>query len=358
MLYVDNFDRIKQRFNEYWAHENADRPLVYITAPRKGAKAEPLKAPDTLERCWLDTEYTIKKNRQMFAMTAYGAEAFPIANPNLGPDIFGATFGTDIVFEKDTSYSVPIIEHWDNHKQLVFDKSNRWWQSIVDITKSYVDDAKGDYFVGITDLHPGADGLVSLRGPEKLCMDLFDNPDRVKTALTDILPAFQYQLDTLYDITKHNLGGSSNWMNIWHPEKWYVVSSDFICMISEDMFEEFIVPELLMEIDLLKGNSIFHLDGPGSLKHLDTILEIPNIAGVQWVYGAGQPTAAHWIDVLKKIQAKGKLINIAVTAEDIDEVMEHIEPNGVYFDIGYVHDEDEMNAILKRIDGNRKKKVR
>ena len=109
-------------------------------------------------------------------------------------------------------------------------------------------------------------------------------------------------------------------MGLWHPEKWYVTSCDFICMISQEMFARYILPELREEIDYLQGKTIFHLDGPGALKHLDALLEIENLAGIQWVYGAGQPSARHWLPVLQKIQKAGKRINIGLHPEDTDPV--------------------------------------
>lgn len=99
-------------------------------------------------------------------------------------------------------------------------------------------------------------------------MDLYDEPEAFEVARKILLPAFRYQLDTLYDVCCKNLPGSTNWMGLWHPEKWYVTSCDFICMISQEMFARYILPELREEIDYLQGKTIFHLDGPGALKHL------------------------------------------------------------------------------------------
>ena len=50
-----------------------------------------------------------------------------------------------------------------------------------------VKDAKGDYFVGMTDIHPGADALAALRGPENLCIDLIENPEIIKKMNFEIL---------------------------------------------------------------------------------------------------------------------------------------------------------------------------
>ncbi len=66
---------------------------------------------------------------------------------------------------------------------LIFNRIILGGKKMLQMTDALVEDARGDYLVGITDLHPGADGLVSLRGPEGLCMDLFDSPDMLLSEL-------------------------------------------------------------------------------------------------------------------------------------------------------------------------------
>jgi len=368
MINKPDWDKTQQKFLEYWSRENHDRPLINIQAPisikqqeiNRGLQAErERKLYKNHEEKWLDMDGLILEGRERLHNTFFGLESFPMLWPNLGPDIFGATFGADIVFEETTSYSVPFIHNAEQFGKLAFDPKNTWWQKMLQMTDALIDDAKGDYLVGITDLHPGADGLVSLRGPEGLCMDLFDSPEKVKEGIDRLYAPFIEQLDTLYKKTSQCQRGTSNWMSIWHPEKWYVTSSDFIGMISEAMFEEFIAPELEMEINSLPQKSIFHLDGPGALKHLDRILEIPNLAGVQWVYGAGQPTAKHWIPTLKKIQAAGKNILVNAYAEDLDVLLREIKPEGVMY---YVEGEssatlEDAHALIKLVESSYKKKV-
>lgn len=358
MRYKKDWEKTQQKFIEYWNKENHDRPILNLTAPKDGyKKSAEIVTPEILKERWMDTEYVIKKARESMESTYFAAEAFPLLWPNLGPDIFGATYGGDIVFEETTSYATQLIKEWEEDKKLVFNTKNNWWEKMVQMTEYITADAKGDYMVGITDLHPGMDGLVTLRGPENLCMDIYDCPELVKERNFEMFEGFKQQLDTLYSITTKNLSGSTNWMGIWHPEKWYVTSCDFSCMISESMFEEFVLPELKAEIDYLGGNTIYHLDGPGALKHLDALLEIPNLAGIQWVYGAGQPTAAHWVNVLKKIQNAGKLIQIGTTIKDLDVLVEEIKPEGVmYWLCEDFASEEDANNLVKKVEGAYKKK--
>lgn len=354
MKWKENWEETKQKYLEYWSRENHDRPIISVTAPRNGYVPKMVKGPENLRDRWLDTEYVIKKARENFNATYFGGESFPQLWPNLGPDIFGAILGCDLEFGQETSWAENIIDSWGNVKDFKFDPENKWWKKIKQMTEDIAADSKGDYIVGITDIHPGIDGIVSLRGPENVCLDLIDNPEAIKKANFQLFDIFKKVTDELYDITTRNQYGSSNWMGVWHPGKWYVTSCDFICMISQDMAEEFVLPELIDEIKYLDA-SIYHLDGPGALKHLDRLLEIPELKGIQWVYGAGQPTASHWIPVLKKIQDAGKTIHVDIVPEEIDILLQELKPEGVFFSTR-CRTEEEAREIVKKAEKAYKKK--
>ena len=356
MKYKSDWEQTKKRFNEYWSRENHDRPILHIKAVRNEKQNLTVLAPESMEQRWLDSEYIIKAARAEFESTYFAAESFPVINPNLGPDIFAAAFGCDLTFEITTSYSKPIVSDWTTHPKLQFDKSNIWWEKISKLTKDLVSDSAGDYIVGITDLHPGMDGLVSLRGPGNLCMDLYDFPEEVDKRNFELFEGFKKQFKMLCEITSSS-EGCTNWMNVWKEDDWYITSCDFCGMLSTDMFEKFVIPELEEELKYLEGKSIFHLDGPGALKHLDRLLELENLAGIQWVYGAGQPTAKHWIKEYRKIQAMGKLLHTYVQPDDIEDLLQNLKPEGVMLAVDERLTEDEANNLLGLVKSTRKKGV-
>jgi hypothetical protein len=351
MINKVNFEDTKRRFSEYWAMENHDRPLISVKAPKDNAKVNFPKVPEKLQNRWLDTEYVIKASRAHMENTYFGGESFPMAWPNLGPDIFGAFYGADVDFSPDTSWAV--------HKEvdltnLVFEEHG-YYAKILEMTKSMLEDSKGDYLVGITDIHSGLDGIVSLVGPENLCYELYDNPDEVKMASFDMFEGYKKVMTELHTLITEYQAGSTNWMGVWHEGLWYPVSCDFCCMISQEMFDEFVLPELVEEIKFLDA-ALFHLDGPGALKHLDALLEIEELNGIQWVYGAGQPSASYWIDILKKIQDARKMIHVAVTPMDLPVLLENLEPEGVMYEL-WVPSEYEADEIIKMALRSRRKKV-
>lgn len=345
-----DFEDIYRRYSEFWNMENHDRPLFNVTAPKNRVMPPPPKAPDTLLQRWLDTEYQLKAYRWGLGGADFLGEAFPCFNPNLGPDFLGAVCGgCDIHFGENTSWAEPCIDDYESHPPIVFDENNTWWKKMREMTQAAVENARGDYLVGITDLHPSGDAIVSLRGAETAAMDLYDEPEHFTSRIWQVHEVFKEITQRLHDIIAARQRGCCNWMGIMHPDElWYVTSCDFAYMISEDHFEEFIAPELEAELDWLPA-SIFHLDGIGSLRHLDRLLEMKKLKGIQWVYGVGKPTALHWIDVYKKIQASGKCIELICEMDEVLPLCEILDPEGVRFNFN-VPDKDSGEALIRDVD--------
>ncbi len=349
MKYIENWDQRKQRYIDTWAMENHDRPLVILTTPKSGAKpVYDIQRPEAIRDRWLDFEWVVKNARNRMEQTYFAAESIPHYNPNLGPDIFGAILGCDLEFGESTSWCSHPIKDWEDFK-AEYNHDNPWLQKILQLTRLCVEEAKGDFLVGITDIHCGMDGLVSLRGPAELCMDLYDCPELIKPLPMQLFEVFKSFYNELESITSQNQEGTINWMGIWHPGRWYVTSCDFNCMVSNEMFQEFILPELVAETEFLDAN-IYHLDGPGALVQLDSLLELPGVNGIQWVPGAGAKPMREWPDVLKKCQDAGKMLNLSCEMEDLPLLAEVLKPEGVILCLYGPSNPEEADAALKTVE--------
>ena len=346
MLYQPNFEKIKKKYDEYWVLENHDRPLLYITAPKDGHVEPPVVSHHaTIKDRWLDTEYMIDTTNAHFRSTYFGGDALPVFYPNLGPDFFASVYGTPIEFGEDTSWALHNMHDWENHPPFHMDRECFYYKKMIEMTKAATEDARDKYLVGITDIHPGLDALVAMRSPANLCIDALECPEKLKVGAMDLFEGFKLMYEDLHAITTKYQKGSINWMRLWHPGRTYVTSCDFICMISPDMFEDLVVEELEAQLGYLDA-SLFHLDGPDALRHLDRLLEIKSLKGIQWVYGAGQPTAAHWIEVLKKIQSAGKAFQVDATIEDMPILLENLKPEGAHYIVN-AKNEEEAHLVEK-----------
>lgn len=348
MLYCENWEQIQKRYIEFWARENHDRPLLNIQVRKDNSGEPPVSMHASYQERWMDTDYILRKANWSMQNTLYLAEAFPALNPDLGPDWFAAGYGIELEYGDRTSWAKHILtdEDVENYQGWQLDMQNKYYTKMDEILKAALEDGKDKYLVGITDIHPGADCLVSLRGPQELCLDVYDNPDFISRATFDILPDFQKVYDHQYEQVRKYQKGTTCWMPLWHPGKFYVPSCDFSCMISEQQYEDMIVGEIEKEVEFLDA-SMYHLDGPDALRHLDRILKIPGLNGVQWVYGAGQPTASHWIPVIKKIQEAGKCVLVDVKAHELEKMLSEIKPEGVCYFVSEIRDEEHARYLLK-----------
>jgi len=329
---MHKFDRdtLACSYDKFWNKKNHNRPLMSMYAPSGTYIHKDIKKPADISERWVDSSYILEKARLNIENTCYEGDAFPTIYPNLGPDILGAVCGCNLLFGEDTSWAEHFVKDWSTLKPIVFEENNKWLLALEKLTKEIIEGCNGEFLVGVTDLHPGTDGLVSLRGPERLCYDLIDCPEMLQKRMDELFVIHKKLLQRQNAMISKVHKGSTNWMGIWHPEKnWYVVSSDFSALISTEDFETFVVPGLIDEINYLPA-SIYHLDGPDALRHLDRLLKIDKLDGVQWVQGAGAPPAREWLDVYKKIQAAGKLVVANCEPADIGPICEALEPEGVH----------------------------
>ena len=165
---------------------------------------------------------------------------------------------------------------------------------------------------------------------------------------------------SLYAIITADQPFSTSWMPLLSDKPWYPLQCDFSSMISPSMFDEFVLPALHKEAKLL-SRSIFHLDGPGELPHLDSILKIEEINGIQWVPGAKMETMetdsrfydladSEWISLYRKIQASGRnLVLMNAHPHDVDRLLSKLSPEGLYIST-FCDSQDDAEALLELID--------
>ena len=349
MLGNVDFQKISQRFEAYWELKNTDRPLVSASYMTADLSNHPAFSDPSMEAAWLDVKAIHERIVAQFSNMQMFGEYFPHWNINFGPDILGAVLGCELSFSPWTSWSTPFVDSWETFSGVHFDEQNKWWQKLLSFTDYALAHSNGGYFVGLTDLHPGGDGVCAIRGVEATLMDLADDPELIKKMTFELLPVFKKMVDDTYALTeKHGQKGSSNWTRLWHPGKFYVTSCDMCCMLSKPMFDEYILPELAAESDYLDA-SIYHLDGPDAIKHLDSLLSIDSLNGIQYVPGDGCPPASSFIPMLKKIQAAGKVVQTYVLAEELDIMYEAFkdDPRGIFLQYN-CNSKEEAELVARR----------
>jgi hypothetical protein len=337
------------RMEAYWEKAILDRPAVLLTAPKEVRVPLPEKQHATQAERWMDVEYIVELGAAKAANTYWAGDGLPLVWPNLGPEILTACFGAPLTFGEDTSWSTPILHDWSGIPDLKLDETNRYLQTILDMQKLSLAMGQGKWITGLTDIHPGADLAASFRDPQQLCVDLMDAPEQVHALLRQIFWAFF----DFYELQRQQMLAAgqtvtSAWLPMYCTDgRYYIPSCDFSIMVSTEMFREFFLPELLAEIAWL-DRTVYHLDGPGAVRHLDTLLDIGRLDAIQFVYGDGAKPASRWMHVFKRIQAGGKNLHITIEPWELDAFMTNLRPEGVMLQME-ASSAAEADAVLKKI---------
>ena len=288
--------------------------------------------------------------------TEFLGDAFPHVWPNFGPGSIAAYMGAKLENGTDTAWFHPekILEITELYFEYIPD--NKWFVRTKEIIQAAVDRWQGAVQIGLTDLGGNMDILSTFLPSEKVILDLFDHAEAVKRLNWKAHELWWKYFDEFSTITKAVNPGYSSWARIFSEEPYHIIQCDFCFMISPAMFEEFVKPELLATSQKLT-NVFYHLDGPGELVHLDSLLEIDSIHGIQWVPGAGQPDVTGWPDVYRKITDAGKKIHVSSNMADnpfnvIDKIADQTgrADNIIYHFDGEIADRDNVEKLLKNYD--------
>jgi hypothetical protein len=317
-----------------------------VTAPREKPLPGPARPepPADLTARWTDPDYTTAVADHAHRHTYYGGEAIPASFINLGPGIMATYFGSEPVFAPDTVWFQPVPFAWDDFPR--FDPTSRWWRLTQEMTRRRAEALAGQAWVGLTDLGGASDVLAALRGTEALLLDMALNPEPIPAAMEVLTATWRHCFDELWAITREHAEGCVMWLGLWAPGRMYNIQSDFCCMVSPAMFEWFIAPELETLCRFL-DHSLYHLDGPDALKHLDRLLAIPELGGIQWTPGAGHPPTVEWLPMLKKVQAAGKRLHLHGPISDAERLLRALRPEGVVFHTA-ASTEEEARDLLRQ----------
>ena len=350
LRYKPDAAEAQSRLRAYWQGEIVDRPCVAVRAP-KANTAVPYRS--LVCRADFDFARTVEEFEHWAGSTFFGGESMPALMPNYGPDQWAGFLGAELTLapEKDTSWAKPVAARWEDLPPLALDANNRWLCAILGLTEAAAAVCDGRFLLGGIDTHSNLDCLAALRGAEPLCLDLLERPD-------DVLDALE-QLDALYEPLLTNVArlgrmrefGSTSWLDMWSDGLTQAVQCDFCCMISREHFRRFALPFLAREIDRLDG-AVYHMDGPGQIRHLDDLLALDNLHTIQWVPGAGQPAAPAWLPMLRKIQDAGKAVQLLVSVDEVKALHRELDPVKTFYWVFDCPSEADARELLQWLVDN------
>jgi 5-methyltetrahydrofolate--homocysteine methyltransferase len=344
-----DWERMARTWSAWWAGE-LSRPIVMIEGYANDADASRFQFANSFIpfRFPLGSSVDAVVDHFQTELEArrYFGDAWPRWWPNFGPGIAAGFLGANVIPFPDTVWFEPDQAPPIASVHPDFDATNAWWRYVYEVTRRAVARWNGHVCVGLTDLGGNLDLIASLCTTEQLLYDLLDHPAEVARLCATITRLWQRYYDELDAVIAPMRRGSTPWAPIWSPGRTYMLQSDFAYMISPQMFETYVLPDLEACCASL-DHAFYHLDGSGQIVHLDLLLSLENLHGIQWIPGAGAPPPEEWLSLLQRIRACGKLCQLYVSPNGARRIVRELGGQGFALFIDEPMREGEATAFLK-----------
>ena len=302
LQYKNDFSAPAKQWADFWKGDNT-RPSVSAILPKSGVAS--VEKPGYAFGAREDFGPIIDQLLAWAETHEFLADAIPFYYMEFAADHFAALLGADLQFTETEpgGWAVPFIQDLE-HAEIYFDRDGYWWKRTVEFAEALRARCDGKLLIASNTLVANADALAACCGSEKLLVSMAERPDAVHSALMQIDQAHEEILEALSALLDYPRFGSITRHGMYSAGRINVPQCDFSCMISPQMFREFVVPYLAKEMQRLDAVE-YHLDGPGAIRHLDALCEIDALDLIQWVPGAGQEQK-DWSELFDRIDAFGK----------------------------------------------------
>lgn len=345
---IEDWPAVKNRWEAWWNCDLFDRVVICISAPRDGVQPASIEEVDP-EKKWTDVDFMIRRMREEIRCVWYGGERLPMLNHGLSVG-HSLTFGCEPEFATDTAWVAPLARGKQAYPTFDGWQSNPWWDWMQQATEKAARMSRGDYFVlPVWGNHAG-DTLAMMLGTEELAIDVAMEPDLVAAAIKQLSDILMEQFNCLWEIVQtpeFGIEGSVELCGCWSPGKAMTFDCDFACMISPDAYERIFLGPLIETMRSV-DHRIYHLDGEDAVRHLDALLELPELHAIEWVPGAGREEALQWVPLLQRIQGKGKAVFVFAEPDEVEGLLGELRPEGLCL---YVQcaSESEGRRLLERV---------
>ena len=344
-----DFDQCMARVYAWYEQRILDRPPVRfhhhnVEYERQRTVVGPW--PNARQR-WMDVEFQVQTFVDSLAGARFLGETFPVFWPNVSAVVYNLFLGQAADFDDMTAWTHPWVDDLDHLPPLDVQWNGEYFRTVERLTERALELAEGRFLVGYTDMYAGIDCTAGLRGTERMCLDLLTNPEglvRLIDRAFDEYPAVYAHFDRTLKARQQL---SVTWMNLPSFGTFNVLACDFAVNISRRHFDEFCLPVTRREAELFDHN-VYHMDGPGVAKHLDSILTLPNLVAIQWAQGTGKNLPiGQWIPLIQKIQQSGKSVIVDLQADELGEFMRQVDPRGIMLWVSA--EPKDQSEILERV---------
>jgi len=335
MRYKPDWPEAKRRLAALWNGERLDRPCMAIRAPRKVEEPTPVPEPAGDEALWMDPEYRVALALDQLEGTWWGGESVPSAHQMAG---WVNCLGGTPSFSPDTIWFETMQVDFDRSSPFRQDANAAWTAKYRTLIVALCEVAGQDGFlVGAPGHLPANDLLSMLMGTQEFLTALVDHPgwmaEAILTGARDLAITRQGLKQTIRECGHEYWYGNAGWMPFWAPEPYNATQSDVSCMLSPEMFDRFVLPELDLYGEV-HGALWYHLDGGDAKQHLPRLLSLPYLRVVQYTPAPFEPpNGPDHLEMYRQIQSAGRIVHISLPVENVEPLVRALDPSRLLLDV-------------------------
>ncbi len=300
--FKSDFEEVRKRWDAFWLGES-ERPLLHAIEPREGV--EPVRKPRPYDCAFGEIDPIIDQVLGWASTHEFLADTIPSYMITFAPDHFAALLGAEIANsgQGSTNWVEPCFTSLDD-VEISFRRDGRWWERTRECIEKFRERCDGKLIITGTHFQGSLDCLVAMYGTQPLLLDMAIAPEKVLRALKQVDRALADARAAMADALDIPEWGSLNRFGMYSRGSIDVPQCDVSCMISTEMFNEFELPYLINEVESV-DSSIYHLDGPDALQHLESLCSIESLDMIQWMPGEGYYDD-DWRELNSRIDDLGK----------------------------------------------------
>jgi hypothetical protein len=291
-----------------------------------------------------DIDVVIDRALQDAEATYHAGDSIPSLGLSLGCDELAVFCGAELCWyddDGDTNWSKPFVEDWEQALPLRIRTEHPLYQRMLACYRRAHERVAGKLLIHWPDLHTNMDLLLAVRGGERLCLDLLDQPAMIDRAMRSARALFGPYLDAVRAAGRLDEIGFTG--GIYSPEGTAILQCDFSYMIGPQMFTRWVLPALEEEAAYVK-HATYHWDGPGALVHFDALMASRGLHTFGYVPGAGHGDLIDHLDLLQRIQKAGKAVSVGGTPDQVKLMHRHLRPEKATYctQVASVQEADEL----------------
>ncbi len=330
----ENESLCRTRHQAFWHNDSLGTPLVFALAEKPGFPPRPWQSPLPRKAWDLSPDWHVNMVENYLYGNCFCGDAMPVASLMVGLDIVNTTIlaGGDY----DYSSSNDFIGFQPGRFKLEetvagFDPGHPLVQDLMACYDRVIQRVGQDALVNTPMTLDALSSLYAMCGSSTFLMDMLDKKELIKQRVREMTQTYLAFYDHFYDHLKvKGYGESASWFQVFAEGKFESVRCDFSLMLSPDLFDEFVMPELIQVCDHM-DYTLFNMCSVQHARFLDQLATIPSLDGIFWNPEPYLDGIRGYLPVLQKIKEKGMCLEIVChNVEDGVLAAKTLGPDGLY----------------------------